>query len=103
VVELETPQSSDAAAALEALGRGDYEAAAAMATLGAATESLADIGEREAAAAVANLGEATLDSEALAAAALLADPDEADTETAGSEASVEAEVEASEMTAASVE
>jgi CxxC-x17-CxxC domain-containing protein len=81
MVELEAPQSSDAAAALAALGGGDDEAAAALATLGEATESLTDIGEREAVAAVANLGEVTLDREALAAAAsLLADTAEAEVE-----------------------
>jgi CxxC-x17-CxxC domain-containing protein len=93
-VELESVPSSDAAAALAALGSGDDEAAAALATLGEATESLAEVGEREAAAAVANLGEATVDSEALAAATLLlAEPDEAAVETSGSKAIVEAKVE----------
>jgi len=84
-VELEPAQSSDAAAALAALGSGDDEAAAAMATLGEAEESTAEAGEREAAAAVANLGDAPVDDEAAAAAAMLTADGEGDGEAAVSE------------------
>jgi CxxC-x17-CxxC domain-containing protein len=84
-VELESKPSSDAAAALAALGAGDDEAAAAVATLGEAEESTAEAGEREAAEAVANLGDAPVDDEAAAAAAMLSADADADGEGEASE------------------
>ena len=84
-VELESAPSSDAAAALAALGAGDDEAAAALATLGEAARSASDTADEEAAAALARLGAPAKDSEAAAALAVLTGDAEESETTAGTE------------------